>query len=154
MFHFSSSICGPSIDFKDFRSFINLENEYQEIPIVNCLKVTAVKALQWLILLALYFSLLPKFPLEWIASEDFSRLGALSMVGYYQIALLTIRIKYYVGWKLSHNGMILCGLAYYTAVDPATKQTVEKYDRAKNFDIYVVELNPNIKQKLTVREVT
>jgi lysophospholipid acyltransferase len=71
VFYFPSSLCGPSFEFIDFKKFVELTGEYENIPQKQAFKKAGKEFLQALACMAFTFKCLPIFDLLYCASDDY-----------------------------------------------------------------------------------
>ena len=153
-FHFSSCIVGPSIDFIDFKKYINLSQEYSNIPFKRVAKNSLINLGYFFVYSVLFMIGQAYFPNSYGTTEEFNQRSVLYKLVFIYAAGFAIRTKYYTGWTLGHNAMSFSGLTYSNIApkNHVLKENEEyhSFDKAKCFDIETVEFDPNIKNKLTV----
>jgi hypothetical protein len=149
-FHFSSCIIGPSIEFSEFKKFINLENEYSSIPFVKVLQFVGKKLVLFIVLSLVYLIGENYFPTNDIYLEKFGNYNYFYKIIYIYIAGNAFRSKYYSGWCLSHTAMAFSGITYKKVVNKETKEVEELFTKAENFVYEGVEFEINPKKKMTV----
>eukprot|EP00340_Litonotus_pictus_P007695 CAMPEP_0170519258 /NCGR_PEP_ID=MMETSP0209-20121228/4749_1 /TAXON_ID=665100 ORGANISM="Litonotus pictus, Strain P1" /NCGR_SAMPLE_ID=MMETSP0209 /ASSEMBLY_ACC=CAM_ASM_000301 /LENGTH=301 /DNA_ID=CAMNT_0010805107 /DNA_START=352 /DNA_END=1254 /DNA_ORIENTATION=+ len=151
-FHFSSCIIGPSIEFADYRRFIYLEEEYENIPIGKVCLATLRKLFMWLVYSAAYLGGSILFPIPYLLSQEFYSQNFFYKITCLYITTLILRTKYYTGWTLSQTGMTMSGLTYKKT--KTETGVVETYDKAICFDFWGVEIEPSPKKKITKWNIT
>jgi hypothetical protein len=138
-------MCGPSIEFSDYLNFIELKNEYENIPqdlaMKDGLKDLGISVV--LILIKVFFE--KKFNLEYLASDEIYAKSYAYKIVYAYIAMAMLKAKYYIGWTMANSVLTFSGFSY----NPQTTENgiVAKFDRIDNCNIYMmeVEINPKIK---------
>lgn len=157
IFHFSSCIVGPSIEFIDFKKFIYLQDEYQNIPfskvVLFCLKRTGV----FILYSSTYVIGNIYFPIDYLTTEEFGYRSIFYKIIFVYFAGLVIKVKYYTGWTLGHNAMSFSGLTYsnipkkhHKLTEGEIKEGYHSFDKAECVGFSVFEFDPNIKKKFTV----
>lgn len=151
-FHFSGCIIGPSIDYIDFKRYIYLEEEYQNIPFKKVAIQTGKQLIQWSIYSVLYMIGNQMIPLKYSATEEFYDTSLLYKIFYLYVCCFFVRCRYYCGWTLGYASMVFSGLTYNNkTTDKNGEETmVDTFNKAVCFDLWGVETEPNIKKKLTV----
>lgn len=92
------------------------------------------------------------FPIDYVKSPEFGETGLLLKIFIIYFSGFFIRVKYYTGWFLSHSAMSFSGLTYGQIVNEKS-EIVHHFNKASCFDFYGVEIEPNIKKKLTVHKL-
>lgn len=150
-FHFSSCIIGPSIEFVYFRKFINKEEEYKNIPFNACLIFTLKQLGLWLVYSAIHILGNIFIPLEYFMSDDYIQISFIYKLFSLYILGILLRSRYYSCWTLNRASMSFCGITYNnTKIEKDSKIIGDFFEKAPNFEISTVELEPNVKKKLTV----
>lgn len=148
-FHFSSCIIGPSLEFKDFIKFIRLQDEYENIDFSFVLNRFSKEFGISFIYMTTNLFLTQYFSARFMTTQEFGDYNFFIKLVYMYISGIVLRSLYYTGWKLSHSTMMFSGITYDKKInkDGVEEKSVEK---AKNFDFYGVEIEPNPKKKITV----
>ena len=147
-FHYSSCIIGPSIEFADFRNFINQSNEYADIPFNKVVAHVGKRLCYWIVYTVIYLVGTANFPIKFLYSEEFGNKNILYKYVYIYMAGNILRSRFYTGWTLSHCAMSMSGITY------GKKGSEEHFNKAICFDYYGVEIEPNPKKKITKWNIT
>ena len=97
-----------------------------------------------------YIFLTPIFSTTYMSSYEFGEYSLAYKIVYMYFTALILRCKYYTGWKLSHTTMSLSGITFGRAINKETGKEEMSLEKAKTFDFYGVEIEPNPKKKITV----
>lgn len=142
IFCFGNLLAGPSLEFKDYRNFINGTGDWaspagkQGVLRPSASSAAVAATAVGVVSLALHLLLLPTFNVALVTSEWYNsasvplRFGAFMGIGF------TVRVKYYYAWKLSEAALVLAGLSY-NGVGPDGHA---KWDRYRNVYVLNVEL--------------
>lgn len=102
---------GPSMDYVDYSSFINLENQYKSIPLTfKPVFKSLIKCLGCFIIYQ--FIYLPYFSIDFMNTNNYLNLDAFTMMVYSFVSVTLIRFKYYFAWKLNSCSIHACGISY------------------------------------------
>jgi hypothetical protein len=71
VFYFPSALCGPSFDFTDFKNFIELKEEYANIPKGLAIKSAAIDFAKFVTCIGLNQVLNGPFSTEYCTTEEF-----------------------------------------------------------------------------------
>ncbi len=148
MFYYPSAIIGPSFEFSDFRKFIRKEKEYTNIPVSEAIKSGSLAFITSLLNIICVVFLLEKFDAFYCTTDEFGAKSLVYKLAYFNIAMFMQRTKYYTGWKMSHAGVMLCGLAYNPQTNKKNDSVAHHFNKSENCDILIVELDPNAKKKI------
>ena len=146
IFHFSCSIIGPGIDFKDFRNFIRMKEEYKEIDYVKVTKLVLKAMGIWCCHMVVYYSGSMFFKTIYMIEPEFGENNMIYKFIYLYLSSFIWRNKFYCGWRLSHTAMSFSGMTYNQ--NPKTGEV--DLNKSQVFDFYGVETEINPKKKLTV----
>jgi lysophospholipid acyltransferase len=153
IYYFPSGIMGPSFEFADFRKYINLEDEYQEIPKILAMKKGLLELLKGFTCMGLLIALGGPFDFMYCASDDFGKKNFFYKFFYFNISMFICRTKYYSAWKLSQCNIDFCGLTYHpkfvTKPDSDQKEVEHRFDKVETCVIHTVELDISPKVKIT-----
>jgi lysophospholipid acyltransferase len=140
--HFPGScIIGPFFEYKDYRDFIKLANNYANMPMHYwpILKYW----LGALVFSVIYGFIAPKFSSDRCYSSefDFSSKPFWSQFLFVNIGGMFARAKYYAGFCFTQAAINACGLSYQ-------KSEPNNWDRVVSVDILKVEIAPSFKNKI------
>jgi lysophospholipid acyltransferase len=142
VFYYSSSLIGPSFEFKDFITFIRLEGDFKEIPYNKCSVAAAQHATTGIVFVAMVVTFLPKFDPNFCGTEEFINHSMIYKYVYFVFCMFIMRAKYYSAWKITQASVIFCGLGY-NRTEGEKKEVIEKFDRVDSCNLYEIELNLN-----------
>lgn len=108
VYFYPTSICGPFIEFRDFRNFINLKEEYKNIPstIIPSLK----RLLHAIIFSVIYFALKSYGDVEKII--DIENQYSILQKAFYFICGTAHQFKYVGGFCFAEAAVIASGFSY------------------------------------------
>jgi len=149
VFYFPSSIYGPSFEFVDFKKFIYLQGPYNNIPIILAIKAALVELFKGAIFMIVFFFFLEKYPISYIATEEFSLIFYPLKCIYLVFAMTIHKSKYFILWKFSKAGVILCGLGFQPEKNEQSGEITPNFNRIDTGDLMVIEFsnNPKLRTK-------
>ena len=118
-------IMGPSIEYRDFHEFINLQGDFAKMPITSSV-LPAFKRLGHVLCLLVLTILAPLFhDYHYVLTEPFSNEPFPLRVYYLSATLLVLVIKFFVGFCLAECCLIASGQGYSisTTTDNKGKST-------------------------------
>ncbi|KAF6154418.1 hypothetical protein GIB67_028310 [Kingdonia uniflora] len=134
-----SQFAGPVYEMKDYLEWTERKgvwnpSEKQPSPFFATLRAL----IQAAICMALYFYLVPHYPLTRFTDPVYHEWGFWKRLSYQYMAGLTARWKYYFIWSISEASVIISGLGFSGWTDSSPPKP--QWDRAKNVDVLGVEL--------------
>ena len=141
---FGSSLCGPTFEFYDYVLFINQQKEFQQIPLGGCLKQIGKLLLRTAFFMFFAVVVLPKFPIGYLATDEFSRENYFYRVFFLQMSIILIKFRYYSGWTLAEAGITSTGFTYLGKDSTGALN----WTRTKSSNPEVVELSSNFQTKV------
>lgn len=162
-FFYPSLLTGPSFDYADFESWLNVEI-FRDLPesrkprrrwatkdphvrrqIPKCGRLALWRVIQGILWIVLS-SVAPKYvSLDFVFSSGFKTKSFLYRIHYLALLGFTFRLKYYAAWTISEASCMVCGLGY-NGFDAKT-QTI-KWNRVQNIDIKAFEMAQNTHESL------
>ena len=150
-FYYSSCVAGPFFEFSDFRKFINLEEEYKEIPIISAMYWSIYEIVYAGICTFIFLNYKSVYNVDLVASEEFGTFNFLYKLYYLNIAMLVNGTKYYLVWKLITAACMFNGLGYSpkaTTNEDGETNVEHRFDKINSVIILKILFNPNPKQKI------
>ena len=143
-----SSVMGPSIDYKAYSDFINLEKQYAHIPDTH---KPMFKSLMDCIGCLFVYQVLYQmfFPVSFMATKEYLNLSWLRMTLYSFFSLTFIRFKYYLAWKLNSCTVHACGLSYEKTITNEDGKKEHVFEKHPHVHVMVVETTEHVKLKIS-----
>ena len=123
VYFYPTSIIGPSIEYKDFITFICETDCYSRLN-ENILYILSNGFLYFFgsfACMGFYAVLANKLPVSRVVEEDFGKHNVLYVLAYIYFCIPGVRARYYSGWLLSYSTVIFTGTAYTEKKDEKGK---------------------------------
>ena len=114
VYFYPTSIIGPSIEYKDFITFICETDCYSRLN-ENIFYILSNGFLYFFgsfACMGFYAVLANKLPVSRVVEEDFGKHNVLYVLAYIYFCIPGVRARYYSGWLLSYSTVIFTGTAY------------------------------------------
>lgn len=106
-----TAVMGPSLDYKEYSTFIDLKKQYVNIP--NTITPVLKSLLEASVCIAIYQLVYrPHFPIEFMKTDKYLNWEGISMLLYSAISVHLMKFKYYFAWKISSCSIHACGISY------------------------------------------
>lgn len=145
----SGAVVGPVFEYKDFKNFIELSGQYQDMPRGLNSYVAFVPAMKKfigsLLCLAVHVGIaISGYSVYFCGSKEFITHGNFfTRVVYYFIAMSSQRLMYYSPWLLNDSGSIASGLGYTKTIKDKDGKVLEyEYDRV--ISVYMINLETSV----------
>eukprot|EP00357_Protocruzia_adherens_P012722 CAMPEP_0114990034 /NCGR_PEP_ID=MMETSP0216-20121206/10546_1 /TAXON_ID=223996 /ORGANISM="Protocruzia adherens, Strain Boccale" /LENGTH=476 /DNA_ID=CAMNT_0002353113 /DNA_START=20 /DNA_END=1450 /DNA_ORIENTATION=+ len=137
MFFFSVCIVGPSTEYKDYEDTVYQRGAYTGCPLP--ILPSLFSLVYSFFCIGVMLTLMPRFPIEYLVTEEYAEHDFLYKVFYYTIAMIAWRYKYYVPWLMTQGAVQASGLGY----NGYDKEKGHTFDKVVGCDPMGVELEIN-----------
>lgn len=150
VYFYPTSIIGPSIEYKDFITFIMETDCYSRLNenVFYILKNGLLYFLGSFACMGFYAVLSNKLPVSRVVEEDFGKHNILYVLAYIYFCIPGVRARYYSGWLLSYSTVIFTGVAYTEKKDEKGN-IIKSLDKGSYGSIVTCEWGINPKDSMT-----
>lgn len=133
IFFYSTCIMGPFFEFKDYKDFIHLRNDYENIPKLRSILTGLKKLAISLIYIGIYISLK-----DLMTVQSYFAQKEISTRMFYLALMYFVKYKYYTGFLFAEAPSAVCGLAFQR-IKKENETIEENYERIKSINLIGVE---------------
>lgn len=139
-YFYPTAICGPFLEYKDFKQFIYKEERYKNIP--STLRPTLNTVLISIGLLAFLILIKPYANIDMVITEEFKNSSLLYRIFWLMGPIMRIFIaKYELGFYMTESACRACGVSYF--VHPTTREVKWNYLQSCYFELNLHEYAHN-----------
>lgn len=116
VFSLQSSVIGPSFEYKDWDSFMDLKGDYAKMPPFSNYASAFIRFVHGLMCVGASIALSHFFSPKWMLTQEFADKFIGYKLAYMIPSMVSVQFNFFAGFKFEEAGLIACGFGYAETV--------------------------------------